>query len=192
VNHDPWLQSWASAIAAAAANHPVLEIGCGPGHDTAVLVGMGLDVYAFDLSKEEAAKAAVAAPRAQVSAQSVLDPFPLEGQGIGVVVASLSLHYFTWPQTAALAERIRTTLRVGGLFLARFNSDQDVHYGAVGHQELEPGLYSVNGQPKRFFAERDLDALFGSGWRLLSKKHMVTRKYQHPKALWEVAVARAA
>jgi hypothetical protein len=153
---------------------------------------MGLDVYAFDLSTEEAAKAAVAAPQAKVSAQSVLDPFPLEGQGIGVVVASLSLHYFTWSQTLALADRIRRTLRVGGIFLARFNSDQDIHYGAAGHQEIEPGLYSVNGQPKRFFAENELEALFSSGWRLLSKKHMVTLKYKNPKALWEVAVERAA
>lgn len=170
----------------------MLEIGCGPGHDTKALVAMGLDVHAFDVSPEEAATAAAAAPQAKVSVQSVLDPFPLEGQGVGLVVASLSLHYFTWGDTLALAERIRQTLRIGGILLARFNSDQDVHFGAVGHQEIEPGLYSVNGQPKRFFSERDLDCLFRSGWRLLSKEHKVTLKYRHPKTLWEVAVERAA
>lgn len=192
VNHDPWLQPWAPAIVAAAAGQPVLEIGCGPGHDTAALVEMGVGVYAFDLSPEEVAKAAAAAPAAVITTQSVLDPFPLEGQGIGVVVASLSLHYFGWSQTQALAERIRGTLRVGGLFLARFNSDQDVNFGAVGHPQIEPGLYSVNGQPKRFFSEHDLDSLFHAGWRMLGKAHKASLKYRQPKALWEVALERAA
>jgi SAM-dependent methyltransferase len=190
MNHDPWLEPWASALTAAAAGAPVLEIGCGAGRDTAELGALGLEVFAFDLSPEEAAKAASAAPGATVSVQSVLDPFPLEGTGIGVVVASLSLHYFPWRQTVEIVQRIRSTLRPGGLLLARFNSSEDVNFGALGHPQIEPGLYMVNGQPKRFFSEADVVALFAKGWRQRSRRHGVSLKYGQPKALWEVVVER--
>jgi len=188
-NPDPWLSAWQTAIVAAAGRGPVLEIGCGAGHDTAVLVDMGVDVVAFDIDGEAVSRAKAAAPAAAVSVQSVLDPFPLEGQGIGVVVASLSLHYFGWSQTRSIVHRIRRTLREGGLLLARFNSDQDVHHGAIGFPEIERGLYAVNGLAKRFFSDRDVDALFQGGWRVLSKEHRTSTKYERPKALWEVVVS---
>jgi len=188
--NDPWLQRWLPALATAANGGPVLEIGCGAGDDTVVLVRAGLSVVAFDRSPDAVATTIASAPAATVSVHDVRDPFPLERAGIGAVVASLSLHYFPWNQTVSIVERIRGTLRVGGLLLARFNATDDVNFGASGHPEIERGLYSVNGKPKRFFAEQDVLALFGSGWRHLSLQHRVSFKYHKPKALWEVLVER--
>lgn len=174
----------------AAGNGPVLEIGCGSGSDTTTLAAMGLSVHAFDVAPEAAAEAARAVPSAQVSTQSVLEPFPLEGTGIGLVVASLSLHYFPWGQTISIMNRICSTLRVGGVLLARFNSDQDANHGASGYPEVEPGMYLVDGQTKRFFAEHDVQRLFAHRWQMLSCEHLVSHKYALPKALWEVVARR--
>ncbi|MDQ8016214.1 MAG: class I SAM-dependent methyltransferase [Bordetella sp.] len=49
---DDWLPRWLPPLKASvadAAGAPVLELGCGPGRDTAVLVGAGLSVVALEL-----------------------------------------------------------------------------------------------------------------------------------------------
>ena len=192
MSDDPWLERWLPPLKEAVAGSSVLEIACGSGDDTRTLVSQGLKVVAFDLSPEEVAKARVAAPEASISVQNVLEPFPLEGAGIGAIVASLSLHYFTWQETVSLISRIHGSLRPGGLLLARFNSTEDINYGAVGHPEIEPGLFLVEGQAKRFFSQANVHALFGIGWHVRSLEHAVTHKYKYPKSLWEAVVASAA
>jgi SAM-dependent methyltransferase len=189
---DPWLQLWLPALAKASGASPVLEIGCGSGADTAELLRSGLQVVAFDLSPEAVAAARQAAPGAEITVQSVEQPFPLEGAGIGAVIASLSLHYFSWTNTLSLVGRVRATLKPGGILLCRLNSTEDTNYGSVGHREIEPGLFLVNGHPKRFFSESDIDALFKSGWKVLGREHKSSSKYGLPKYMWEVAAARDA
>jgi SAM-dependent methyltransferase len=187
---DPWLERWIPNLRSTVRLTPVLEIGCGRGADTVTLLNAGFNVVAFDLTAENVEVAKQAAPGAIVSVQNVLDPFPLEASGIDAIVASLSLHYFTWDQTLSVISRVHGTLRDRGLFLGRFNSTEDFNYGAVGNLEIEPGLFMVEGQAKRFFNGDQLSELFGSGWRVIAKEPMVSTKYGLPKALWEVVVER--
>lgn len=189
---DPWLQRWMSSLRSKVRSSPILEIGCGKGDDTATLINSGFKVVAFDLIAENVEAAKRAAPGATISTQNVLEPFPLEASGIDVVVASLSLHYFTWDQTLCLISRIHGTLRDGGLFLGRFNSTEDVNFGAEGNPEIEPGLFMVEGYPKRFFSGSQLSVLFGAGWRVESKEHLASHKYGVPKTLWEIVAEREA
>ncbi len=187
---DPWLQRWLPLVIEHAQHHPVLEIGCGTGDDTATLVAAGLAVHAFDLSETSVALARLRAPKATVACRDTRDPFPLAARSAGAVVASLSLHYFPWQQTVALVERVRQTLRPGGVFLCRLNSTEDRNFGASGHPLIEANYYMVDGQPKRFFDAQAIDALFAAGWQVRSKEHMATRKYIQKKALWEVVAQR--
>lgn len=187
---DPWLQRWLPLVVEHARHHPVLEIGCGAGDDTATLAAAGLAVHAFDLSETSVALARRRAPAATVECRDTRETFPLAAQSAGAVVASLSLHYFPWEQTLALVERVRQTLRPGGIFLCRLNSTEDRHFGASGHPRIEANYYSVDGQPKRFFDAQAIDALFATGWQVRSKEHRVTRKYIRTKALWEVVAQR--
>lgn len=170
----------------------MLEIGCGHGDDTAVLAGAGLKVTAFDLSRAAVAVAKVRVPSAMIECRDIRGPFPVAPGQAGLVVASLSLHYFGWEETVAIVQRVREVLRPGGLLLCRLNSTEDHHFGAKGHPEIEPNFFRVDGEPKRFFDEADLNRLFASGWRHLALEHFVTRKYLKPKALWEVVLARDA
>jgi len=187
---DPWLNRWLPVAVERAEGGPVLEIGCGHGDDTAVLARAGLRVIAFDLSPVAVAAARIRVPSASIECRDVRDPFPEQAHQLGVVVASLSLHYFAWTETQALVQRIRSVLRPGGLLLCRLNSTEDRHFGAQGHPEIEPNYYLVNGEPKRFFDRASVDALFAEGWKVLSVEHFVTRKYVKPKALWEAVFER--
>lgn len=188
--HDSWLDRWLPSVLGHAGDSPVLEIGCGHGDDTATLAGAGLRVVAFDLSAVAVGIAKVRVPSAIIERRDVRDPFPEQAHDLGVVVASLSLHYFAWADTLALARRIREVLRPGGLLLCRLNSTEDKNFGAQGHPEIEQNFFSVNGEPKRFFDEASTHSMFADGWKFLSLEHFPTRKYLKPKSLWEVAVER--
>ncbi|MDO8386768.1 MAG: class I SAM-dependent methyltransferase [Polaromonas sp.] len=189
---DPWLQRWLSLAVSHAGEGPVLEIGCGHGDDTAVLAGAGLKVTAFDLSRTAVAVAKARVSSATIECGDIRDPFPVAPGQAGLVVASLSLHYFGWEETVAIVERVREVLRPGGLLLCRLNSTEDHHFGASGHPQIEPHFFLVDGESKRFFDETDVNRLFASGWQRLSLEHIVTRKYLRSKALWEVVLTRDA
>jgi hypothetical protein len=122
----------------------------------------------------------------------VREPFPSEAIDLGVVIASLSLHYFAWRETVALVSRTREALCFGGLLLCRLNSTEDHNHGASGHPPIELNFYMVGGERKRFFDEKWILELFATGWRRLSVEHLVTHKYAMPKAVWEVVLERDA
>jgi SAM-dependent methyltransferase len=186
--HDPWLDRWLPLIAERSRGAAILEIGCGSGADTATLAAAGHRVVAFDLSPDSVTQAQARVPSATFFCRDVRDPFPLAN--CGVIIASLSLHYFDWQETRTIFARLRAALGEGGVLLCRLNSTADRNFGACGHPEIEANYYRVDGQPKRFFDRAAIDALFADGWRVLSCAHFTTRKYVRSKALWEV-VAQA-
>jgi SAM-dependent methyltransferase len=144
---------------------------------------------AFDLSRIAVAVAKARVPSASIECRDTRLPFPLSAQGAGVVVASLSLHYFPWTETVSIVQRIREVLSPAGLLLCRLNSKEDLNFGATGYPEIEPDFYLVDGEPKRFFDGPCVQRLFADGWKVISQEHFVTRKYVKPKALWEVILA---
>ncbi len=192
MNGDPWLQHWLPLVHERAGGLPVLELGCGSGEDTATLVRAGHQVIAIDLSQSSIAAAKAKAPSAEHYCQDIRSPFPKRATGVGVIVASLSLHYFEWPETLALVERVRQTLRPGGVFLCRLNSTNDHNYGASGHPRIADNYFSVHGEPKRFFDRQSIHAIFARGWSALAEEELVIHKYAHPKSVWEVVVERDA
>jgi len=187
---DPWLDRWLTLIRARAGERPVLEIGCGYGDDTASLVNAGLRVIGFDLSRASVASTRIRVPSARIERRDVRDPLPEDATDLGVALASLSLHYFAWEETVSIVNRVRLTLRLGGVLLCRLNSTEDRNFGADGCEEIEPNYFLVNGQPKRFFDESAVRRLFAEGWNTIALEHITTDKYEKPKAAWEVVLER--
>ncbi len=101
-------------------------------------------------------------------------------------MASLCLHYFEWDRTAQALAGIRRILSGGGLVAVRVNSTRDVNHGAVGHPEISPLLYDVDGIPKRFFDRESIDRLFTEDWEMTSVKEMTIHRWELPKVVWEV------
>jgi len=154
-----------------------------------VLAGAGHRVIGVDLSAPAIAKARARLPDGEFHCQDLRAPFPV--RRAPVVVASLSLHYFPWRETLALAARIRDILPSGGLLLCRLNSTNDHHFGASGHPRIEPDYYLVDGEPKRFFDRAAVEALFAEGWRRLHADERTVDRYEKPKVLWEIVLEKA-
>ena len=192
VSADPWLQNWLPLLHDRAVASLILELGCGIGKDTAILIEAGFRVVAVDLSPRAVECARHAAPQAEFHIGDIRAPFPVTAGEVGVIIASLSLHYFAWDETLALVERIRTTLRPSGALLCRLNSTKDHNYGATGYPRIEDNFYLVQGEPKRFFDQTSIAAVFATGWRKLSIAERVIERYSHPKVIWEVIVERDA
>lgn len=188
---DPWLDRWLTLIKARAGERPVLEIGCGYGDDTATLAKAGLRVIGFDLSRAAVASTKIRVPSANIERRDVRDPLPEEATNMGIVLASLSLHYFSWSETVSIVDRVKLALRPGGVLLCRLNSTQDRNFGAYGCEEIEPNYFLVDGQPKRFFDESSVRRLFADGWNTIALEHVTTDKYHKQKTAWEVILERA-
>jgi hypothetical protein len=120
------------------------------------------------------------------------EPFPVCSEVVGVVIASLCLHDFSWQETLHLAKRIRDVLMPGGMLLCRLNSTNDRNHGSIGHPQIDRNYYLVNGRPKRFFDQGDVDLLFASGWYVRTQSEEVIHRYARPKVVWEVVAEAAA
>ena len=195
---DPWLERWLALVAERAGTDPVLELGCGTGPDSAVLAGAGLRVVGIELSSDAVTAARVRVPHgAEFHCGDFRDaPFPLpagDAEGsVGVVLASLSLHYFAWDETLALVRRIHGVLRPGGVLLCRLNSVNDIQHGASGPPpEGKDSFYLVDGVPKRFFDRAAVERLFADGWRMLHLEELTVHRYEQPKVLWEAVLERS-
>jgi SAM-dependent methyltransferase len=190
---DLWLARWIPLITAQAqAPTPaVLELGSGPGDDSAYLVEKGItNLICTDVSPKSLARCARAAPGALVICHDLLEPLPFADRRFDAVIASLCLHYFAWDKTETILRDIVRCLTPRGVLLCRLNSTNDVHYGAVGHEQVGQNYYLVDGFPKRFFDRESVDLLFAQGWERISTEELSIARYDKPKIVWEVILRR--
>ncbi|MGE5777527.1 MAG: class I SAM-dependent methyltransferase, partial [Chloroflexota bacterium] len=137
MQNDPWLEKWMNLIRAKSAGGLVLELGCGSGWDTVDLLAAGCHVIATDLSAENLTECARSASEAKLVQMNNGQPLPFADHSLSVIVASLSLHYFSWDVTLQVAAELKRCIQPGGLLLARFNSTNDYHFGAASELEIE-------------------------------------------------------
>jgi SAM-dependent methyltransferase len=183
---DTWLQRWLPLLREHTGERCVLELGCGKGRDTAVLLAAGLRVVAVDRSAAALAEARRAVPGATFIESDLRAPLPIDPADVGAVVASLSLHYFDWQTTRQIVGRLQVCLAPDGPLVCRVNSSRDVHHGATGHPPIEPGYFRVGEETKRFFSHADLLTLFDEGWHIAALEEHTIDRYEHPKLVWEL------
>ncbi len=163
----------------------ILELGCGSGQDTRFLTEHGFQVLATDFSEEALRLTRQTAPNAGVQPLDLSEPFPFADESFEIVVAGLSLHYFSWQKTLEILQEIHRCLALNGLLLARFNAVRGLVQRNVG-KRLEENYFLVDGLPRRFFDEESLAELFAS-WTVLEVLERTTFRYGREKAVWEVA-----
>jgi SAM-dependent methyltransferase len=167
----------------------VLDLGCGPGDDTAQLTALGLWVVALDRDRPSLLRARVAAPEAHVVQADIAGGLPFKPGAFDVVVASLSLHYFHWETTRRIVAEVGALIRPGGRLLCRVNRVGDVHFDYGVGPELEPELFEVRpGHLKRFFSEETLAALLTENFEIEALWPETTTRWEQPK---RTLVARA-
>jgi SAM-dependent methyltransferase len=100
-------------------NRRAADVGCGPGHVTALLHGHGLDAFGLDLSPAMVDHARRAHPALRFD-EARMEALPVEDGALGGVLARYSMiHTPPGELPALLAEQVRV-LAPEGLFLASF------------------------------------------------------------------------
>ena len=185
MDNDPWLDKWLDLIRQKSAKGHILELGCGSGWDTADLLSAGCHVIATDLSMKNLGECAKSVPHANLVQLDNGRPLPFADHSLSVIVASLTLHYFTWTVTMQIASELRHCLKPDGILLARFNSTHDYNFGAsTTEPPIEPNLYFLGTMTKRFFDE-DAVRKFLHGWEIRFLEENIIQRYEKPKSVWE-------
>jgi SAM-dependent methyltransferase len=182
---DCWMDRWSNLLDKEK-GEMALDIGCGIGLDTRYLGQLGYKVVSIDLSGEALTICSKASPDPICIQANIGQGLPFETNSFQIVSANLSLHYFTWTVTQKILKDIHGCLKKGGLFLTRLNSTNDTNFGSVGHKEIEPNLFLVHGEQKRFFDIGAVKELFNSGWKFHGVQEMCIDRYSKPKVAWEV------
>jgi SAM-dependent methyltransferase len=170
---------------------PVLDLGCGAGEDARFLSRRGFAVVAADFSDRALEITGRRAPGVETRRVDLAEGLPSPDAHFGVVIASLSLHYFPWPKTVEILEDVRRCLVPGGHLLARLNSTNDPRYAAARKQEIGPHFYLVDGSPKRLFDRDDIVRL-SSDWKIEGAEERTTSRYGYGKVLWEIVARKPA
>lgn len=103
---------------------PVADLGCGPGHVTALLHSLGLDASGIDLSAEMIAIARAARPdlRFDVGSMTALD---LEDGRLGGVLARYSIIHTPPERLPQVCAEFHRVLAPGGHLLLAFQAHDD-------------------------------------------------------------------
>ncbi|MFL6076654.1 MAG: class I SAM-dependent methyltransferase [Mycobacteriales bacterium] len=120
LEHKPYDRALLDAVAVAAADGPLLDLGCGPGHISSYLRSRGREVLGVDLSPRmvEIASARYPDVEFRVGDMRALD---LPDGGYGGVVAPYSLIHLTPAERPAACAEIARVLSPGGLAMISFH-----------------------------------------------------------------------
>jgi SAM-dependent methyltransferase len=178
-DYDPWLASWRPEFVAR--NGRALDIGCGEGRDTEVLLGWGFDVTAFDRSSAAVELSRARNPAAHHQVMDIRELGQLDVH-FAVVVANLTLHYFDRTETLASFAEIHRLLEPAGLFAFRVDAAPD----GGGAESESWARVDQEGVGKQVFTTRKLDEALAGRFRVLSQEKWTIGRHGRPKRLFEV------
>ncbi|HEX5119187.1 MAG TPA: class I SAM-dependent methyltransferase [Pseudonocardiaceae bacterium] len=123
VPEQPYLWAALSLFAGqvrAAGGGPVADVGCGPGHVTADLRGLGVDAFGIDLSPGMIEQARRAHPDVRFEVASMTE-LPLADDSVGGLLAWWSLIHLPDHAVPLVLRHFRRALRSGGPLLVGFH-----------------------------------------------------------------------
>lgn len=168
---------------------PIIDLGCGFGNDTLYLNERGYEVISCDFSEEALKRLSNFIDNLNVRCFDLKNGLPFEENCAKVVIADLSLHYFTWNETKSILKEIGRVLMNEGFLLCRVNSTNDINYGVGQGVEIEENFYNIEGNLKRFFNEAQLRELF-KGWDIQYINETEINRYKLSKMVWEISIKK--
>ena len=151
---DDWLDLFEETMQSCTT--PIIDLGCGKGNDVLYLIEHGkTNVIPCDYSGPAIDNIKKNFPeilRAECFDMAAGFPFPDEFTD--VIIANLSLHYFTEKITHEIVSEIKRILKPQGILIFRVNSIRGVNNNWL---EVEPHLFRDPDEGyKRFFDEDDI------------------------------------
>ena len=188
-SYDDWLEKhremWQNA-------KNVIDLGCGAGVNSVYLHAQGIQTIACDFSENALKRVKAVLPGAQTLCFDMTDGLPFTDAFTGLVIADLSLHYFTKATTMHILDDIRRILLPKGHLICRVNAMREFEENERPQEntQIEPHLYFENRKgTKRFFDRNDIDTFFG-GWSVQYIAETTIYKYGATKYAWEVCVEK--
>jgi SAM-dependent methyltransferase len=187
INYPPWLERYSNLLQGL--KSPLaIDLGCGRGFDTRFLISTGLTTISADYSLGALDAARKTVPSSWLLQFDLRDQIPFGNGSFGLIVANLSLHYFSFSDTAKIINELYRVLSDEGWLIARVNSTSDHGYESVKEDDrmrIEEDYYVYHGIPRRYFRETSIRQFFSNGWIIdrIEEKKLV--RYEKPKALWE-------
>jgi SAM-dependent methyltransferase len=188
VTYDLWLDKYED-ILKSSKDTPIIDLGCGLGNDTMYLHERHYKVISCDYSEEALKKLGLFINNPVTKLFDMKNGLPFETESVKVIIADLSLHYFSWAETKKIVNEIKRVLKEDGFLLVRVNSVKDANYGAGKGIMIEKNYYNIDGNLKRFFDKEQLEELF-MDWEVKYINEYEMNRYISSKILWEMAVKK--
>lgn len=165
----------------------MLELGCGPAHDSAYFAGLGHTVCATDFSiaaLDPARSIYAAAPGLSFCLLDTTAPLPFRDGAVDVVYARLSLHYFSDRVTRGVFRELHRVLGAGGLLCFMCKSTADPLFGRG--RLIEPDMFEHNGHLRHFFSPAYATACLDPAFTVLELNESRGDAYGRDSAVVEV------
>lgn len=185
--YDKWLNKYINLFKK---EDLIIELGCGRAYCSNYLLKNGFNnVIACDFSKEVLKIVNIENPNLKTMLFDMSVGLPFKDNSINVIVADLSLHYFTFSTTKYIFDEIYRVLNNNCYLIARVNSANDKLHIPNNGQELEKNFYYDGNIYKRFFERKDFDSLF-KNFKICSIEEKYMDRYEKPKILWEFCIKK--
>lgn len=184
IAHDDWLKMFEEIIITC--DTPIIDLGCGTGNDIKCLLEYGKKVIPCDYSEDAIKSIQMNFSDIEIAkCFDMKEKFPFEDDFTSLIVADLSLHYFSEKDTERILNEIKRVLKKDGILIFRVNSIKEEMDGEL--VEVEEHFYQTIEGYKRFFDEDDIKRFF-EDWEIIFAQEERIIRYEKVKQLWKVAV----
>ncbi len=183
-----WIDQY-SEILSESTRKPIIDLGCGLGSESIHMLNGGYSVISCDFSKIILDKLKALDSRIITKHFDIENGLPFKDSSAHIILASLSIHYFSWDNTEKIVKEVERVLDRDGYLICRLNSINDINYGAGSGLKIEKNYYETGGTCKRFFDESSIENLF-CDWKIVVKKECDIRRFKKLKKAWEIVVKK--
>lgn len=163
----------------------ILDLGCGSGADSLYLKERGYNVLACDYCNESLEIIKNNIQNIETMNLDITKKFPFKDESFNLIIADLSIHYFSEGVTFSIINEIKRILKQDGYLFCRVNSLCDVNYGAGQGREIEKHFYETKHGNKRFFTEDDINYFFDM-WNIKRCEETTIIRYGNEKRCFEI------
>lgn len=174
--YDGWLDEYIKLLAS---KKSIIDLGCGNGVDTLFLSQNLIKTVACDFSTYALENLVSVLPDAFVLQFDMRNGLPFLHDSLDVIIADLSLHYFTMKDTRKIIFDVKRALKTDGLIICRMNA-YDTNMDYTKYTKLEDDYFLIDGCTKRFFTIESTRDLF-SDWNITKLQMSSTSKYRSSK-----------
>lgn len=188
LKYDEWLEEFKTTIDAV--NTEIIDLGCGvTGNNTLYLLNRNKKVISCDFAEEALKVVATHIPNSRTLLFDMTERFPFEDNFTDLIIADLSIHYFSKQVTINIINEIKRVLKNNGYLIFRVNSTKSTEYKEIKETSLEDNYYFIKGITKRFFSEKDILNFFYD-WNIEFMKEENMDRWSDDKIVWKVMVKK--